>query len=160
MCPIRAENSKGVAPVLAEGEGEDIVDEVLKFFRANMLFSQFDIEGNADRTLIYLTAVASDIIKKTCKVATADEAKRMVTTYTATKTFKIPGDSDFLPGLGHFFEKPSTKSNADFLRQYLHQCRVELGARLLTHIFNEDGTPNKWWMAYAKKNFMGMKAMK
>ena len=119
VCPIRAENSKGVAPVLADGEGEDIVDEVLKFFRANMLFTQFDIEGDADRTLIYLTAVASDIIKKTCKVAAFDEAQKMVTTYTATKTFKIPGDAGFLPGLGHFFEKPSTKSNADFLRQYL-----------------------------------------
>ena len=149
-----------MAPEIADGEGEDIVDEVLKFFRANMLFSQFDIEGDADRTLIYLTAIASDIIKKNAKVGSLDEAQRGVTTYTATKTFKLPGDANFLPGLGHFFEKPSTKSNADFLKSYLHQCRVELGARLLQRLYNEDGTPNKWWMSYSKKSFMGMKLMK
>ena len=120
-----------------------------------MLFSQFDIEGDADRTLIYLTAVASDIIKKNAKVSSYDDAYRAVTTYTATKTFKLPGDNGFLPGLGHFFEKPSTKANSDFLRSYLQQCRTELGARLLQRIYNEDGTPNKWWMSYAKKNFMG-----
>jgi actin related protein 2/3 complex subunit 3 len=145
---------------MADGEGEDIVDEVLKYFRANMLFSQFDIEGNADRTLIYLTAVASDIIKKNAKVGSFAEAQRGVTTLTATKVFKLPGDADFLPGLGHFFEKPSSKSNADFLKSYLQQCRVELGVRLLQRMYNEDGTLNKWWMSYSKKSFMGMKAMK
>ena len=34
---------------------EDIIDEVLTFFRANVLFRNFDIRGGADRTLIYLT---------------------------------------------------------------------------------------------------------
>jgi actin related protein 2/3 complex, subunit 3 len=34
---------------------EDIIDEVLTLFRANVLFRNFEVMGAADRTLIYLT---------------------------------------------------------------------------------------------------------
>ena len=134
--------------------------KTIEYFRANMLFSQFDIQGDADRLLIYLTAFASGCIKQVVKgkVATKDEAVKAL--HQPGKKFELPGDPNFLPGLGHFFEKPSSKTNADFLKQYLTQCRTELAARLIERIYNEDGTPNKWWMAYSKKNFMGAKEKK
>jgi hypothetical protein len=34
---------------------DDIIDETLNFFRANVLFRNFDVRTSADRTLIYLT---------------------------------------------------------------------------------------------------------
>ncbi len=37
-----------------EGQ-EDIIDETLSYFRANVLFRNFDVRGGGDRTLIYLT---------------------------------------------------------------------------------------------------------
>ena len=47
---------------------EDIIDEVLTFFRANVLFRNFDVRGGADRTLIYLTLFASQCLVKTEKI--------------------------------------------------------------------------------------------
>jgi actin related protein 2/3 complex subunit 3 len=159
ILPIKATASKGVATEAPDDE-KDVIDETIEYFRANMLFSQFDIQGDADRLLIYLTAFASGCIKQVVKgkVATKDEAVKAL--HQPGKKFELPGDPNFLPGLGHFFEKPSSKTNADFLKQYLTQCRTELTARLIERIYNEDGTPNKWWMAYSKKNFMGAKEKK
>lgn len=34
---------------------EDIIDEVIMYFRANVLFRNFEVKGGADKTLIYLT---------------------------------------------------------------------------------------------------------
>ena len=28
--------------------------------------------------------------------------------------------------------------------------------RVLQCLFNDDGSPNKWWMCFAKKKFLGM----
>ncbi len=36
-------------------DAEDIIEEVLLYFRANVLFRNFEVRGGADRTLIYLT---------------------------------------------------------------------------------------------------------
>ena len=160
ILPLKALHSKGVA-THADAEEKDIIDETLEYFRANMLFTQFDIQGDADRLLIYLTAFSAECIKKiaTDKVATKDEGVKVLHQVAISK-FNLPGDTNFLPGLGHFFEKPSSKANADFLKQYFSQSRMELAMRLSERIFNEDGTPNKWWMSYSKKNFMGQKASK
>ena len=205
ILPLKALNSKGVATHADENE-KDVVDETLEYFRANMLFTTFDIQGDADRLLIYLTSFAAQCIKAVAKekIATKEDGAKFLHGL-ATKRFPLPGDSNFLPGLGHFFgkhniptqctsarccavffvganllfvflrhssstlfffrarkkkEKPSSKSNADFLKQYFQQLRQELTARLCERIFNEDGTPNKWWMAYSKRNFMGQKDSK
>ena len=36
-------------------EEDDIVDETLSFFRAQVLFKNFQVKGPADKTLIFLT---------------------------------------------------------------------------------------------------------
>jgi actin related protein 2/3 complex subunit 3 len=160
ILPIKPLHSKGVATA-AEEDATDIIDETLEYFRANMLFSQFDIQGDADRLLIYLTSFASDCIKTIAREKVPDStAGAKVLHQNAIKKFALPGDINFISGLSHFFEKPSSKSNSDFLKQYLSQVRQELAARLCERIFNEDGTPNKWWMSYSKKNFMGQKEKK
>lgn len=43
---------------------EDIIDEVLTYFRANVLFRNFEVKGSADRTLIYLTLHAAQCLVK------------------------------------------------------------------------------------------------
>ena len=40
---------------MAGGEEEDIVDEALTFFRAQVLFKNYEVKGPADKTLIFLT---------------------------------------------------------------------------------------------------------
>lgn len=48
----------------------DIIDEALNYFRANILFSQFEVEGGADLTLVYLTAWIADCLRKLQKEKT------------------------------------------------------------------------------------------
>ena len=36
-------------------DSDDIIDEALNFFRANILFKFYDIRGPGDRVIVYLT---------------------------------------------------------------------------------------------------------
>jgi hypothetical protein len=45
---------RGPAPV-QQADGKDIIDEAINFFRANVMFKNFEMKGPADRTLCYLT---------------------------------------------------------------------------------------------------------
>ena len=38
-----------------EDGNDDIIDESLKYFKANVLFKNFEFKGTADRVLVYLT---------------------------------------------------------------------------------------------------------
>ena len=41
--------------IKADFETDDIVDEAINFFRANILFKYYEVKGPADKVLIYLT---------------------------------------------------------------------------------------------------------
>lgn len=42
----------------------DIVDEAIAFFRANVLFRNFEITGPADKLLVYLTLYISSCLQR------------------------------------------------------------------------------------------------
>ena len=94
ILPLKALNSKGVATHADENE-KDVVDETLEYFRANMLFTTFDIQGDADRLLIYLTSFAAQCIKAVAKekIATKEDGAKFLHGL-ATKRFPLPGDSN------------------------------------------------------------------
>jgi actin related protein 2/3 complex subunit 3 len=68
---------RGPAPVLPDGKssrkrmkrlnshiltpGVDIIDETIRFFRANVLFRNFEVKGPADRTMIYMTLFCQQV---------------------------------------------------------------------------------------------------
>ena len=45
---------QGPAPK-AETEGDDIIDEAITQFRANIFFKNYEVQGPADKVIIYLT---------------------------------------------------------------------------------------------------------
>ncbi|CAN0466945.1 unnamed protein product, partial [Ectocarpus sp. 8 AP-2014] len=58
---------RGPAPLAQPGKllwREDVVEEALYYFRANVLFRNYQIEGSADRTLIYLTFFIQQCLKE------------------------------------------------------------------------------------------------
>ena len=134
------------------GEGEDIVDEVLGFFKANVLFKHFEVKGPADRVLIYLTLYTTQCLQKLDKCATKEEGLKALTAM-AHETFKIPGEVGF--ALGSFFPAPATAQEGELCRSYLKQAREELGRRLVSKVYSaEDGQPSKFWLVFAKRKFM------
>lgn len=106
--------------MLFTDEGTDIVDESLTFFRANVLFRKFEVQGPADRLLVYLTFYINLALRKVESVKTESEGIKVLNNFALDK-FPIPGDSGFpLPGL---FTQPKTPEEAGILLNQLIQSR-------------------------------------
>ena len=153
LLPLKT-SVRGPAPKLAEGETKDIIDECLTFFRANMFFSAFDVKGGSDRLLIYLTLYAAQCIKRCQKIKNKKEGEKILYNL-ANESFAIPGQNGWK--LGGHFATPKTSKEGEQLRSYLKQAREELSSRIAVKLYSEDGTQNKWWMQYGKRDFMGIK---
>ena len=160
----------------AAGE-DDIIDEVLLYFKANTLFKNFEIKGPADRVLIYLTLYITQCLLKLDKCPSKADGIRQLTSM-AHEQFSIPGESGF--ALGSFFPSPESPQEAELTRTYLKQLREETGRRgaprprpprraacsraltplsrpraVLTKVFaSDDGQPSKFWLVFSKRKFM------
>lgn len=130
----------------------DIIDEALDFFKANVLFRNFEIQGPADRLLIYLTWYTKEALGRLNNCSRGDAEKQLY--QLAIENFSIPGDSQF--PFGGFFSNPTGRAEADQTRKYFTQLRHELGSRLIERVYAEsDAAPSKWWMCWVKRKFLG-----
>ena len=149
LLPIKT-TTRGPAPLVADSE-DDIIDEVLHFFKPNVLFKHFEVKGGADRVLIYLTLYITQCLQKLEKCPSSMEGLKALTAM-AHESFKIPGETNF--ALGSFFPAPASSQEGDLCRAYLKQVREEMGRRLVAKVYGEDGHPSKFWLVFAKRKFM------
>ncbi|KAK2986222.1 hypothetical protein RJ640_010056 [Escallonia rubra] len=169
MLPLKS-HIKGPAPV-SDQDRTDIVDEAITFFRANVFFRNFDIKSSADKLLIYLTFYINVALKRLEGCRTLAEGTKAIINL-GLEEVPVPGESGFpFPGL---FAPPQSQKEADSLaspdpqslsysfwsaelfRNYLKQIREETSGRLLSVAYRPNGTPNKWWLAFAKRKFMNV----
>jgi len=144
---------KGPAPPAADG-ADDIIDEAIMLFRANVLFASFDVEGPADRVLVYATLYISQCLTRLDAKGKNKAEGLKIMTELARESFALPGESGWM--LGGHFPTPKSRAEADQARAYLKHFREELGTRLVECVYNADGSPNKFWMAYSKRKFMNI----
>eukprot|EP01092_Planopodium_desertum_P003193 TRINITY_DN1553_c0_g1_i2.p1 TRINITY_DN1553_c0_g1~~TRINITY_DN1553_c0_g1_i2.p1 ORF type:complete len:159 (-),score=33.21 TRINITY_DN1553_c0_g1_i2:521-997(-) len=153
ILPIRTTH-RGPAPTRVPEGRPDIIDEAIGFFKANVLFRNFELKGPADRVLVYLTLYISNCLTRIAKEKTKDASAKGLYAL-AIESFSIPGDKAFV--LGGFFEDPQNRGESDTVRQYFTQLRHELGQRLLAKVFNDaSGEPSKWWMCFQKRKFLNL----
>ncbi|XP_050125219.1 actin-related protein 2/3 complex subunit 3-like [Malus sylvestris] len=151
LLPLKT-HIKGPAPV-SEQDRTDIVDEAITFFRANVFFRNFDIKSSADKLLIYLTFYINVALKRLEGCRTLAEGTKAIINLGLEKV-PVPGEPTFpFPGL---FPLPQSQREAELLRNYLKQIREEASGRLLSVAYRPNGTPNKWWLAFAKRKFMNV----
>ncbi|OAA57559.1 arp2 3 complex subunit [Niveomyces insectorum RCEF 264] len=137
-----------------DSESYDILDEVLALFRANTFFRNFEIQGPADRLLVYGIWFVSDCLSKIKPTANVREATKDVTNLALDTNFAIPGDPAW--PLNQMYEPPRDRQESEILRQYMSQVRQELAQRLLARVYADgDGKPSKWWLSFTKRKFMG-----
>ena len=128
LCPLKTEIKGPAAP--APADVEDIIDETLNFFRANVLFRNFDVRGGADRTLIYLTLYTVQCLVKCEKIEDKPTAVRELKNL-ATKTFLCPGDVGW--PLGGLFPAPKNKAETGMLRCTIQSYSYTI---LILHCFS------------------------
>lgn len=66
------------------------MDEVLGYFKANVLFKHFEVKGCADRVLIYLTLYTTQCLKRLETCATPADGLKALTAM-AHESFTLPG---------------------------------------------------------------------
>eukprot|EP00903_Cladosiphon_okamuranus_P010582 g10006.t1 len=142
---------RGPAPLAQPGQ-EDIVEEALYYFRANVLYRNYQIEGAADRTLIYLTFFAQQCLKELEKHPGKKEASRALTNL-AMQSFAAPGQGGW--HLGTLFPGGASAQETEHFKAYMRQCREELAKRLCDRVYVDDGPRSKHWMLFSKRKFMG-----
>ncbi|KAJ1458311.1 actin-related protein 2/3 complex subunit 3 [Pelagophyceae sp. CCMP2097] len=152
LLPLKVTKSRGPAPIVTDAAEEDIVDEVIKFFRPNSLFRNFDVKGGPDRTLIYLTLSMQQCLMEVEKTEKKADASRALLALTL-KAFPIPGGPGW--ALGGLFPTPQDINEGETWRLYMKQAREELSYRVLEVLYSPDGSKNKWWGSFSKRKFMG-----
>jgi len=160
--PLKKPAAKGPAPVMKKSEFPwrseegvdcpDLVDEAIHYFRPNVLFKKFTINGPADRVLVYCILFISLCLHRIAKCSTAAEALKELEGLKGSK-FAVAGEPGWV--LGSMFPKPDAASAGD-TRRYLKQLRETIIKRIVPVMFLDDETPNKFWMAFAKKSFMNI----
>lgn len=75
-----------------DDQSYDILDEVLALFRANTFFRNFEIQGPADRLLVYGIWFVSDCLGKIRPGASARDAQKDVLNLALDLNFALPGD--------------------------------------------------------------------
>ena len=149
LLPMKT-TTRGPAPIAPEG-GDDILDETLMYFKANVLFKHFEVKGAADRVLIYLTLYTTQCLQKLEKCPNAMEGVKALTAM-AHEQFRIPGDAGF--ALGSFFPAPASSQEGELCRSYFKQAREEMGRRVVSKVYDAEGNPSKFWLVFAKRKFM------
>ncbi|KAH7815863.1 Actin-related protein 2/3 complex subunit 3 [Monocercomonoides exilis] len=151
ILPIKT-SAKGPAPSFDGDEKTDIVGEAITFFRANVLFKNFEFNGPADKLLVYLTLFISQCLQYCDKQMTRTDGAKQLNKLVC-EPFKVPGDSTFC--LGGMVSPPASASESDLIKQYLRQLREEVSLRLMNYLYPEpEGRLSKWWMSFSKKKFL------
>lgn len=78
-----------------ESDSYDALDEVLALFRANTFFRNFEIQGPADRLLIYGILFVSEALGKIRPGSDVRQATKDVTNLALDTNFAVPGDPAF-----------------------------------------------------------------
>lgn len=143
-----------------ETEAYDILDEVMQYFKANMVHKTFQVNGPGDRLALYLTCYVQQAIKRlwlSGKKGTRQHAKKVLIEL-AIETPVGPGHSSFP---FNAFYPPVTPQMAAEVEQwlvYVKQLRLELSKRIIDRVFafpEEDGTGNQHWLGFGQEEFLG-----
>eukprot|EP01105_Mastigella_eilhardi_P020319 TRINITY_DN4831_c0_g1_i1.p1 TRINITY_DN4831_c0_g1~~TRINITY_DN4831_c0_g1_i1.p1 ORF type:complete len:155 (-),score=41.30 TRINITY_DN4831_c0_g1_i1:2-466(-) len=102
--PLRT-TCKGNAPPC---QGEDIVDEALHYFKANMFFKNFEVKSASDKLLIYVTLYIQQCITKLPHKSKGEAEKLLYS--LAIENFSLPGDKTF--ALGGLVSAPPSRADA------------------------------------------------
>ncbi|KAI0223254.1 Actin-related protein 2/3 complex subunit 3-A [Lamellibrachia satsuma] len=148
VLPLRT-HFKGPA---VKTDAEDIIEEALMYFKANVFFKNYEVRNEADRTLIYITLYITECLKKLQRCQSKNQGLKEMNSL-ALQRFFLPGEAQF--PLNAMYARPANRQEEDMMRSYLQQIRHETGVRVAEKVFDPaTDKPSKWWMCFVKRKFM------
>ena len=109
----------------------DIIDEAIIYFRANVLFKNFNIEGDADKLLVYITVFIQKCLEKAGDPNQQKAKENMK---------KLVDQCEYVPKTENFFNVLVTKKDSEVpaLQKYLKTIRKETVERLIYILFEDE----------------------
>lgn len=108
VLPIRTQ-FRGPAPTIMSTIEQDIIDEAIYYFKANIFFRTYEVKSEIDRVLIYITLYIPECLKKLQRCANKNQGMQEMYTLAISK-FDIPGEAGF--PLNSVYAKPQTPNEA------------------------------------------------
>jgi actin related protein 2/3 complex subunit 3 len=129
----------------------DIIDEALIYFRANVLFKNFPILGDADRLLVYITVFIQKCLE-VCFNQEIDKAKQLMKNLVDEAEWNQNVKNHFFTNLCNI-----KLNEVAELQTYLKNLRKEIVLRLVFVLYESDSKTLdlKYWLGFSKKKFMG-----
>jgi actin related protein 2/3 complex, subunit 3 len=106
LLPLRTQH-RGPAP--AGNIEQDIIDEAIYYFKANIFFRTYEVKSEIDRVLIYVTLYIPECLKKLQRCANKNQGMNEMYTLAISK-FDIPGEPAF--PLNSVYARPQTPAEA------------------------------------------------
>jgi actin related protein 2/3 complex, subunit 3 len=113
VLPLRTQY-RGPAPTNANLE-QDIIDEAIYYFKANIFFRTYEVKSEVDRVLIYITLYIPECLKKLQRCSNKNQGMQEMYTL-AISNIDIPGESGF--PLNSVYARPQTPAEAGKLLLY------------------------------------------
>lgn len=141
-------------PATSENNNPDFIDDVIKYFRLNVLFAYYDIENNEDRTFVYCTLYLTNCLKLIYNSKTrAEAAEKLFHMAINEIQEQVPGDIGF--PLNGIFSRPEEAKDRAALVNYLINVRLELSRRILEiTVDQKTGERDKWWFMFRNYRFI------
>eukprot|EP00656_Telonema_subtile_P031909 TRINITY_DN3495_c0_g1_i1.p1 TRINITY_DN3495_c0_g1~~TRINITY_DN3495_c0_g1_i1.p1 ORF type:complete len:159 (-),score=41.06 TRINITY_DN3495_c0_g1_i1:309-785(-) len=131
---------------------EDIVDEAIDKFKANVMFKHFKPEGPADLVHLYLLLFIHQCLQRFEKCETKRKAQEGINELLALKVL-APYDHEF--PVSQLYTQPANEAEKRDTVKYFAQLRKEVSLRLVDIVFpNETEPGSKWWLCFAKRVFL------
>lgn len=112
VLPLRTQ-FRGPAPT---GNFEqDIIDEAIYYFKANIFFRTYEVKNEIDRVLIYVTLYIPECLKKLQRCSSKNQGMQEMYSLAISK-FDIPGEAGF--PLNSVYAKPQTQAETGNLHFY------------------------------------------
>ena len=91
----------------ADAAGQDIVDEAIYLYRANIMFKNYKVEGPADKVIVFLTCYIQKCLEQIQRYPEHDKAVRIVQEIASDpKAFDIKDKQHVLHKLGQLNDQP------------------------------------------------------
>ena len=145
-------------------KNEDIIDESIRLFRANVFLKSFNINNPTDRTLSFLTVFINHFLKALRKyfdrgqLRTRKDAQNIVTRLFNVAE-SIPGESTFSINSVFLTEDNIKEEDKELMRDYLKLLKLESANRIVEKIWDDERL-RKHWLGLGNLSFMNVSSMK